>query len=134
MICHREGSGIELHVGMPCRKSPFLNNQKISPSVACCTSGVRKLGFFFDPSALAPWHLAQWSANILDPAAIASLSPAYGLVFVRSASGTCCIQPAYLEAPQVTVQSMSHMQQSFLQFIASSRENARIAAGLRRRT
>src|ERR1700694_256112 len=44
MICQREGSGSELQEGIPRRKLPFLKNQKIWPSEACCTSLLRKLG------------------------------------------------------------------------------------------
>src|SRR5436190_4805518 len=56
--CHRCGSGNFDHTGIPFRTTPFVNNQNKVPGVAFCTSGTRKLGAFFPPSACAPWHSA----------------------------------------------------------------------------
>jgi hypothetical protein len=92
MICQRIGSGIVAQVGIPFGKLPFFNNQKISPSVACCTRSLRKLGLFPRPNASWPWHFAQWSSKSRFPADTASACPAYGFARLRSASGTCFSQ------------------------------------------
>src|SRR5580704_2656703 len=59
MTCQREGSGSALQVGMPRARFPFFKSQKISPSVACWTRLLRRLGFFPRPRASGPWHFAQ---------------------------------------------------------------------------
>src|ERR1700685_1597677 len=100
--CHRIGSGIALHEGMPCFRLPFFSSQKISPSVAFCTRSVRRLGFFLRPVPSSPSHFAQRSRKIRFPAAAACFCPAKGFTFCRSASGTFCSQAPSAAAMQRT--------------------------------
>src|ERR1700730_19059421 len=57
--CQRCASGSLDHTGIPFHATPLVNSQNNVPSVTSCTSGARRLGPFFPPVPVAPWHSEQ---------------------------------------------------------------------------